>query len=140
MGRWKSDITEVNITEKRAPTDDSVRIAEEFREKALSSILASGRDPMGANLFRWFSIARSEWGGIDFMYCVEVDGREHSGVVKIDRYDIHSGSPEQSCDLIAGKIADSVRATVSEAIHRELFRAAACEIAKNFEVARKSRS
>lgn len=112
---------EIHITENRAPTDESVRIAEEMREKVLKSILASGREKLGTQILRWAVLDMPEFEGAKLSFAIEIDQFEYKGEVLFDAAELRLGSASDACRLIEEKVENEVRNIVTRALTSSLF-------------------
>jgi hypothetical protein len=70
----KEKVIEVNINEYRAPTDDSIAICNEIREKTIQSIIDNGADQFDVNEIYWVVFDSPETRGmrlsLSFMWMV----------------------------------------------------------------------
>jgi hypothetical protein len=113
--------SKIDISEHRAPTDDSIRLFGEMRDKAIDSVVASGRIAGVACLARWVMLDDPAWNGWTIKFVVEVNGEEHFGEVYAGRADMMiSSSPQDFIDAVSGKMLSAVRDVVSVAIHERL--------------------
>lgn len=69
--------SKIDVTEKRAPTDESVKLLKDFEEKAMSNIISSGRVEDNILNFKWYIYPdRVSWD--DICKCVfTVNGKEY---------------------------------------------------------------
>jgi len=71
---------EVTITEHRAPTDDSTRIYDEMKCKAIESVLSSGFDELGID-FKWAVTKDHASQRIEFNYYIMIKDQRVDGKV-----------------------------------------------------------
>jgi hypothetical protein len=107
----------VRVDEHRAPTDDSVRIFGEYREKAIQSILDAGRDSLTVDQIEWVVEDAPEIIGIRIHLTFFVDGRKCRESFPIMSRELF-GSDEMKLDFISGKIRKHVTEAVSMEIEK----------------------
>lgn len=79
---------ETTVTEKRAPTDESVRLLKEFEEKAESKFI--DRIDVKTNHFEYtlLEFARHlDIAGYKFRYFCNINGKDYTGDVTLDVHD-----------------------------------------------------
>lgn len=125
---WPDEMN-VSISEKRAPTDDSIRLFMEMREKTIGSILASGMIPGEACLLRWVVVHLPEWHGFVVKFVVSVNEKEHEGSFSMRRSDLMiAGGPEAVGNLIGDRLRDEMARIVRAALESVLTRDAGRDI------------
>lgn len=79
---------EKTVVEKRAPTDESIKLYEEMKEKAYSSIL--GTIELRDNMLNVNSILYEEYNSMDKVckYRLMLNGREITGEIKSSMLDL----------------------------------------------------
>ena len=100
---------DVRITEKRAPTDESVRLLREMEDKALGQVLE--QIPLKDNAFTGQIIrSRDHALNIERVACVfSLNGNRLLAQVEIDPHKDHIGNYHALADEIAKVIAREIR-------------------------------
>jgi len=111
---------EVTITEHRAPTDDSIRLYGEMKDKALNSILMSGFDRLDID-FKWAVVEDSYKMCVTFYYSMEIKGRKANGRVDVYRDQLSHGTSDKVSE-IAQKAVKAVSETIAECMLYDLFK------------------
>ena len=125
---------DIDITERRAPTDESIRIYDDLRERAISSILAAGRQGFEAKLLNWAVFEKPEFAGFEVRIDLSACDKVVDCSVRIDRRDVmNNPRPEAFCDAVSAKIQEAVANAVSGAITKQLFQEASRDIALQIE-------
>lgn len=120
---------QVRIDERRAPTDDSIRLYGEMRDKAVSSVLSVGAETFGIDKIRWAISDAPEINGIRLDLNFNVDGRECHEQIYYSAWDVTPASDKQKqADEIIEKIEKRVVAAVSREITKQLFKRMAGQI------------
>lgn len=107
------------VIEKRAATDESIRLLKEFEEKAESKFV--DRINIKNNLFEYtlLEFAKSvEHAGYAFMYYCTINGKEYKGKVEVplyvDRHQIPNYVMKEAHTEIAEKLVATI---VTESMH-----------------------
>lgn len=110
----------VHIDEHRAPTDDSIRLYEECREKAIKSIIDFNTESLSIDKIQWIIRDAPEIYGIYIDLVFFVNGRKCQESIKLSKIDIH-GNIEKQHETITERIFDCVVASVSRKMTYQLF-------------------
>lgn len=109
----------IAIVEKRAPTDESVKLLKEMEEAALNKIIASGR--VEDNIFntKWYITCDTYSGDDEYCRCIfTLNGEEHDFKFKLPgRYCVH----EHGMEGILTIIKEQILKRLSEIFTRDLF-------------------
>lgn len=111
--------SEVSVTEKKAPTDESLRLLKEMREKARESITFDKDLEDNGFKFRATIYERFEEGTMVCQIKFKLNGRIEEFEVEQSRYESQRQNehPER---LFATKILDAVRERVSKTISENI--------------------
>jgi hypothetical protein len=110
----------VKIDEHKAPTDDSIRLYEEYREKAIKSIIDINTESLSVDKIQWIIRDAPEIYGIYIDLVFFVDEKKCEETIKISKRDMH-GNAEKQCEIITNYVYDCVVASVSREITYKLF-------------------
>lgn len=114
--KYEPHTHKVEVTENRAPTDDSIRLYGEFRDKAIKSILAAGSEDLSIGGLRWTLIEdvpqRCHRLHLEFF----VDGRRCECNVAIADRMSKVGSVERLSQKIQKSIADAIASEIRSQI------------------------
>lgn len=110
----------VHINEHRAPTDDSIRLYEEYRDKAIKSIIDINTESLSIDKIQWIIRDAPEIYGIYIDLVFFVDGKKCEETIKICKMDMR-GDIEKQCEIITHHVYDCVIASVSREITYKLF-------------------
>jgi hypothetical protein len=84
----------VDVTEKRAPTDESIRLAEEYRDKLKAQWLATYTLEDTKLNVRW-DVFREDFGRkIRVIGKMKINGQEHSLDFSVDQWDFKFDEPD----------------------------------------------
>ena len=111
---------QVRVDEHRAPTDDSIRLFSEYRDKAIQSVLDVGRESMSIDQVQWTVVEAPEIRGVTLYLTFFVDGRRCEETITLHHGEF-GGSPESQCDAIKSRVQDRVIAAVSRELCKQLF-------------------
>jgi hypothetical protein len=129
MKYTKEEPIEINVN--KAPTDDSIRIYGEMREKAYADILASGKEAFGVSGTRWVATRRLDPWGIEISFAVEVNGREHEGHCFVGQMDLaNTQGPFEACDKIEKAMREAVTRLVVDKLLEDGFRNVGGEVSR----------
>jgi hypothetical protein len=95
----------VKHTEQRAPTDESIKLLNEFQEKALDNLVSQGRIENNSLHVEW-SIYSQPYRGFQYYIAIRIklNGTEH-----IIKFEVDKPRPEERADFlvnIRNKIAE----------------------------------
>lgn len=111
------------IDEHRAPTDDSIRLYGEMREKVIDSVLFAGRESFRADNILWTLFDQPELNGVRLELRFDVNGQRHASTVYIGRHEVdHIREPRERVEAIAKMIRERIRNVIEEALVDDLFR------------------
>lgn len=119
---------DVTITENKAPTDDSIRLYGELRDKAIASIINIGDSNFSVDKITWVVMDAPEIDGIILYLTFFVNEKECKETMYITTRDLYGVNKENRCELIVNKVRILVRRRVSEEITALLFRSMAARI------------
>lgn len=128
----------VRVKEERAPTDDSIRLYGEMRDKVIADILAAGRESVGVGDFQWVAIRMPEIMGLRIAFSLVVNGELCSEEIDIDGMTVAMAgrSPELQCRKIEEIVLAKVHELVSRKILASMFTHMAGEISWSLMVGR----
>ena len=126
INKWPNQV-KVDVTQKRAPTDESVRILAEMQEKAMQSVLNWHTDKLQIDQVGIMT-TKDIWG-MSATVSMHVDGRPVSKSVRFDMRDIVSRSPDEACGQVGDKLVKCASELFAESIQKELFAKAGVKIA-----------
>jgi hypothetical protein len=115
------------VYEHRAPTDDSIRLYEEYREKAIKSIIDINTEHLSVDKIQWIIRDAPEIYGIYIDLVFFIDGRKCKETIKISKTEIY-GDIEKQCEIITNHIYNCVIASVSKEITFRLFKSIGAKI------------
>lgn len=104
--------------EHRAPTDDSVRLLNEMRQKLIDQIVSSGRAPF-ANEISWHVLDRPETFGVEIVGLFKLNGREHRFAIHLRSARLRS---EAEPNTVVDEIYESLTKQVAGALTEDLLR------------------
>jgi len=113
----------VNVTEKRAPTDESVRLLKEMEQKARDNIIASIE--LDSNLVKGRVFVMKEWlsGKNNFAVLMDINGKRVEIKVSTDEYESVESQMQRIYEEIGKRIAVEVMPAVfDEAKKAALFK------------------
>jgi hypothetical protein len=113
----------VNVTEKRAPTDESVRLLKEMEQKARDNIIASIE--LDSNLVKGRVFVMKEWlsGKNNFAVLMDINGKRVEIKVSTDEYNSVESQMQRIYEEIGKRIAVEVMPAVfDEAKKAALFK------------------
>ena len=119
---------QVRIDERRAPTDDSIRLYGEYRDKAIESILGVGKETMSIDQIQWTLVKMPEIRGIRLYLNFFIDGTSCEEEITMHQYDF-LGSVQDKCRAIQDRIHERVIAAISREVEKRLFKSMAGDIA-----------
>lgn len=127
-GGHSSVSAEVMVNEHRAPTDESVKIYDELREKATRSIVSAGVEELSAELMQW-TLTQTEPMRWVLKFFVTVNGRREEGQVAFNGFDVRiKSTDEQAANFVREKVVAAIKDIVERAIYKQLFREGAVSI------------
>ena len=106
--------SKIEVTEKRATTDDSIRLAGEYREKTLKSVLAKGIDPLGTEA-TWTIMKDLSRAGVSIYFKMKLNAKTLDFQVFIDEIMLSNDTYEGRNELLK-----HIRDGISEEIASEL--------------------
>lgn len=124
--KWPEEV-KVNVTQKRAPTDDSIRILDEMRQKAMESVINWHTDTLQIDQVGIMT-TKDIWG-LSATISMHVDGNLVSKSVRFDVREAASTSPSEACENIGEKLLKCASELFAESIQKELFANAGVKIA-----------
>lgn len=123
---------EVNVHktshEHRAPTDDSIRILDEMRDKVIKGILDCGSVELNAKLFRWAVHSSREHYGFDINFELTVNEKAVEGRATISRMTISRLSGQELCNHIREQLYESIKNSISDLLLDDILREAQYKI------------
>lgn len=122
---------QVRVEEHRAPTDDSIRLFSEYREKAIKSVLDAGTESMSIDQVQWVVMEAPEVYGVRLYLTFFVDGKKCTEEITVQKRDLF-GSLESKFEAIENRIRDHVVRAVSRELHKQLA-TVSYELAKSLE-------
>lgn len=120
---FDSSLRAVTVTEKRAPTDESVRLLKEMEQKARDNIIASIE--LDSNLVKGRVFVMKEWlsGKNNFAVLMDINGKRVEIKVSTDEYDSVESQMQRIYEEIGKRIAVEVMPAVfDEAKKAALFK------------------
>ena len=111
---------DVKVNEHRAPTDESIRIYDEMKRKALESVLSSGVEELGVD-FKWVVMRNEGTRYIDFHYNMVIQGQKVNGKISISPLTLPT-NVEAMANVIREKIVKAVSETIANAMTYDLFK------------------
>jgi len=109
---FDSSLRAVTVTEKRAPTDESVRLLKEMEQKARDNIIASIE--LDSNLVKGRVFVMKEWlsGKNNFAVLMDINGKRVEIKVSTDEYDSVESQMQRIYEEIGKRIAVEVMPAV----------------------------
>ena len=117
------------ITEHRAPTDESIRLFHEMREKAIASVVDAGRE-QGGDILRWALMDRQETRSKELHLVVTVNGKESRSTAVFDDCTMSHHRGSDLVQAVNDRVGDAIKAVVIEAISKGLFKEANHQITR----------
>ncbi|AGO49670.1 hypothetical protein Phi13:2_gp060 [Cellulophaga phage phi13:2] len=112
----------INITEKRAPTDESVKLLKEFQEKAIKNLIDSVRiNTMGIDVMVFIFNQEMITDEVELMVSFNINGNNYRLVEKIFRGEYQNGIRKKLGHLdFSRAVSYTIHEILSKAIAREI--------------------
>ena len=112
----------VNITEKRAPTDESIKLLKEFQEKSVKNLIDSVRiNTMGIDVLVFVFNQEMITDEVELRVAFNINGHDYRVVEKIGRGDYQNGIRKHNGHLGFNQaVANTIHENLSKAIAREI--------------------
>lgn len=107
--------------EHRAPTDDSIRLYDEIRQKAVDSIVARGRAPLAADV-TWAVIDCPMIGGFEIVGVFTLNKQEHQLCVPVRDVRYRQVSGEINLRLLQGEVYKALVDQIAKVMTEDMFR------------------
>lgn len=92
-----ADNLEIHITEKRAPTDESIRLATEFQQKAIDSIIGTKRVDVNG-IAGELTVFKTPWKDeVSFCLIYNINGKRHDFRCPINSSEAYIGANDFGC-------------------------------------------
>jgi hypothetical protein len=119
----------IEINEYRAPTDQSISIYNELREKAINDIVDCGASQFGADEIYWVVFDNQAIQGITFELSMTINGRKIRDSLNIRRINILCRTEEYVLKEISSIISNFIIQVISKEVMTDLIRVNAGTIA-----------
>jgi hypothetical protein len=100
-----------HIHEHRAPTDDSIRLAEEYRARALEKLIASYELTLVSNSITGKAYVFNDHTGYDFVVLLNINGQSQKFHWRLSTFDVMEGS-----QVAAEKFREACHRAITEQI------------------------
>jgi len=116
----------VVVKEYKAPTDDSIRIYNELKEKAIESILDHGSESLSCDSLSWTIFKSPEIQGFRINFSLLINGRNCKGNIDIRTKDIlyRYRDVKDVCDeiktIIHREIVNFISSIISQDLMKEI--------------------
>jgi hypothetical protein len=119
--------------EYRAPTDDSIRILDEMRDKVIKGILDCGSVELNVKLFRWAVHPSREHIGFDIDFALTINGGPVEGRATIGRMTLSRLKGQELCSHIREQLYEAIKKAISYALLDDILREAQWKIYEAIE-------
>lgn len=119
---YSKEKKEVNINEYRAPTDASIAICNEIREKTIKSIIDNGANQFDVNEIYWVVFDSPDNRGIKLGLSFYVDGSKVQKTLDIPYIKLHDYNKQESVDKFQSIVREFIVGVVSQKIEKNLIK------------------
>lgn len=116
----KKEKIEVNINEYRAPTDASIAICNEIREKTIQSIIDNGANQFDVNEIYWVVFDSPENRGMKLSLSFYVDGSKVQEILDIPYIKLRACNNQESFKKLQSIVREFIVGIVSQKIEKNL--------------------
>lgn len=117
---YSKEKIEVNINENRAPTDASIAICNEIREKTIQSIIDNGANQFDVNEIYWVVFDSPENRGMKLSLSFYVDGSKVQEILDIPYIKLRSCNNQESFKKLQSIVREFIVGIVSQKIEKNL--------------------
>ena len=108
----------IEINEYRAPTDQSISIYNELRDKAIDSIIECGASQFGVDEIYWVVFDNPNIQGITFELSMTINGRKVRESLNISRMKLLCRTEE----FILKEVSDIISNFITQIVSREVMK------------------
>jgi hypothetical protein len=123
----------IKIDEHRAPTDASIAICNEIREKTIKSIIDSGADQFDVNEIYWVVFDSPETRGMRLSLSFYVDGSKVQEILDIPYIKLRACNTQESLKKLQSIVGEFIVSIVSQKIEKNLIQMNAGKLANILE-------
>ncbi len=120
-------------TEHRAPTDDSIRIIQEMRDKIIRGILDTGSEELNSNLLRWSVHPGEGFRGVEIRFALTFNGKPVEGLVLLNDIAYKSKDPAKCREYVREQFFNAIRNALIYTAFNDVISQAASMIAAVLE-------